>query len=90
MIKSWNASGVTWTMAIPVVNKTSEIHWLRESERRSIVTEKNAVVRILSWYVTWNVAASRFDTAVYCSEFWIVYRHAGMASFHESPEKTSV
>jgi hypothetical protein len=43
-----------------------------------------AVVRILSWYVTWNVAASRLLTATYCSVFCIVYRTAGMASFQLS------
>jgi hypothetical protein len=43
-----------------------------------------AVVRILSWYVTWNVAASRLLTATYCSVFCSVYNRAGIASFQLS------
>lgn len=43
-----------------------------------------AVVRILSWYVTWKVAASRLLTARYCSVFCRVYNKAGIASFQLS------
>jgi hypothetical protein len=49
-----------------------------------MITLKTAVVRILSWYVTWNVAASRLLTATYCNVFCRVYRTAGIASFQLS------
>jgi hypothetical protein len=49
-----------------------------------------AVVKILSWYVTWNVAASRLLTATYCKVFCIVYSTAGIASFQLSFVKMAV
>jgi hypothetical protein len=51
------------------VRSNRETHFCTDKTRRSIVTLKRAVVNILSWYVTWNVAASRFDTAMYCRLF---------------------
>ena len=36
------------------------------------MTAQMAVVRILPWYATWNVAASRFETATNWRLFWIV------------------
>jgi len=61
-----------------------------ESVLPSINTLKIAVVRIFSWYVTWNVAASRLLTAMYWREFCIVYNTAGIASFQLSFVKIAV
>jgi hypothetical protein len=55
----------TWTIPTPIVSKMSAIHFDRERERRRRTTEKNAVVRIFIWFVTWNVAASRLEIAMY-------------------------
>ena len=61
-VVSWAGS---WTSATPNVRRTNETHFCTDNWRWSSVTLKSAVVRILSWYVTWKVAASRFDTATY-------------------------
>ena len=44
--------GCSWTKATPINRMKSEIHFNRFNLRPSIATEKIAVVRILSWYVT--------------------------------------
>jgi len=58
-----------WTMPTPTARNRRDIHWLGESFFRRSSTEKAAVVRIFIWYVTWKVAASRFDAATYCRLF---------------------
>lgn len=50
----------------------------------------SAVVRTLSWYVTWKVAAAMFESPMYCSELARVYKLAGIASFQLSPENTEL
>ena len=52
-------------------------------------TLNTAVVRILSWLVTWNVAASKLPAAMYCTLFCKVYNIAGIAIFQLSPENTA-
>jgi len=75
-------------MDTPTMRRSKDSHLRGERTLPSIKTLKIAVVRILSWYVTWNVAASRLLTATYCSEFCSVYSKAGMASFQLSPVRT--
>ena len=58
------------TMPTPTAKRRSETHLFRLSDLRRRRTEKPAVVRIFIWYVTWNVAASRFSAAIYCKLFW--------------------
>ena len=48
-----------------------------DSDFRSIVTENSAVVMILDWYMTWNVAASRLDSATKMRLFCSAYSAAG-------------
>lgn len=54
-----------------MVNRRSENHLFRLSVLCRRRTENPAVVRILIWYVTWNVAALRFSAAMYCKLFWM-------------------
>ena len=74
----------------PMINSSNDIHLRADKDLPSIKTLKMAVVRILSWYVTWNVAASRLLTATYCSVFCMVYSTAGIASFQLSLLKMAV
>lgn len=67
------------------MRRSKDSHLRGDRTLPSIKTLKIAVVKILSWYVTWNVAASRLLTATYCSEFCRVYSPAGIASFQLSP-----
>ena len=72
------------TIDTPMTNTKRDNHRRGVNVRPSISTLNMAVVRILSWYVTWNVAASRLLTAIYCSVFCSVYSKAGIASFQLS------
>ncbi len=74
----------SWTKATPAVMMTNDVHLRFDSDRFSSRTENRAVVRIFSWYVTWNVAASRLETATYCRLFWIMYSAAGTEIFIQS------
>ena len=69
------------------MSRTKESHCLALIDRFSIYTLSTAVTMILNWYVTWNVAASRFEIATYCRLFAIVYSPAGRAIFQLSPAK---
>ena len=62
----------TWMIDTPMMRRRRESHLRGDRVRPSISTLKMAVVRILSWYVTWNVAASRLLTATYWRVFCIV------------------
>ncbi|KAG9009155.1 hypothetical protein FRB90_008525, partial [Tulasnella sp. 427] len=56
----------------------------------SMSTLNPAVVRIFIWYVTWNVATSKFDAATNCKLFWMTYKMAGMDNFQQSELKTAL
>lgn len=49
----------TWTKATPAIRITSDSHWYTPSFLPSMHTEKSAVVRIFSWYVTWEGRRAR-------------------------------
>jgi hypothetical protein len=74
----------------PTTRSSKESHLRGDRVLPSIRTLKMAVVKIFSWYVTWNVAASRLLTARYCKVFCIVYSTAGIASFQLSFVKMAV
>ena len=65
------------TSTTPRNRRPSDAHRLFEMCRLSKVTVKKAVVSSLSWYATWQVAASRCDVATYSKLFWIRYSSAG-------------
>ena len=77
------------TIATPNIKSAKAVHFRAERDRLNSNTLKSAVGSILNWYVTCNVAASRFEMAMYCRVFCSVNRLAGMASFQLSPVKTA-
>lgn len=48
----------TWTRATPLMSRTRAIHLSPLIRFPSIDTEKRAVVRIFSWYVTYEYKSS--------------------------------
>lgn len=71
----WLADGAEddwiWTIPTPMARRKRASHLILDSRRRSMTTENAAVVRIFIWYVTWKVATSRLDAAVYWRLFWM-------------------
>lgn len=60
-----------WTIPTPIANRTRASHLSFDNRLPRRATENAAVVRIFIWYVTWKVATSKFDAAVYWRLFCI-------------------
>jgi hypothetical protein len=59
-------------MTVPLIKSSSANHWCGLTVRPSTTTTRMAVVSVLSWYVHWKTAASRFSTAMNRALFWMV------------------
>ena len=82
-----SSSGVPlgiWTKATPRVRISNANHWTLFMCFLSSITENKAVVRILSWYVTWYVAASRLVNAMNSKLFCKQYKPLGTTSLNVS------
>ena len=59
-------------MMVPAMRSISANHWCGLTLRPRKTTTRMAVVSVLSWYVHWKTAASRFSTATKSALFWTV------------------
>mmetsp|Transcript_25489 Transcript_25489/g.59060 ORF Transcript_25489/g.59060 Transcript_25489/m.59060 type:complete len:248 (+) Transcript_25489:324-1067(+) len=69
-----------WTRAMPATRRQRANHLTGRILLPSIVTAKSAVVSTLSWYVIWQVAASRLLVAMKRRLFCTMYTKAGTAT----------